>query len=172
MHRMVGRTWRGVLTPGYFEPYNLPSNLSLWGLPWWLRGREPACQCRRHWRCGFCSWVRKIPWRRKRQPIPVFSPGESHEQRSLVGYGPWGVVKGSACTEQKGAGRQASLMGIFQASSSYFPKQIIKAGQVSPKGHSIYTSSFPRRARRREQSKAAGDPGTCAPSWGNSEGSR
>ena len=25
LHRMVGRTWRGVLTPGYFEPCNFPS---------------------------------------------------------------------------------------------------------------------------------------------------
>ena len=33
--------------------------------------------------------VRKIPWRRKWQPTPVFLPGESHEQRSLVGC-PWG----------------------------------------------------------------------------------
>ena len=32
------------------------------------------------------SWVRKIPWRTKRQPIPVFFPGKSHGQRSLVGY--------------------------------------------------------------------------------------
>ena len=29
---------------------------------------------------------RKIPWRRKWQPILVFLPGESHGQRSLVGY--------------------------------------------------------------------------------------
>ena len=34
--------------------------------------------------------VGKIPWRRKWQPIPVFSPGESHGQRYLVGYSPWG----------------------------------------------------------------------------------
>ena len=26
----------------------------------------------------------------KWQPIPVFLPGESHGQRSLVGYSPWG----------------------------------------------------------------------------------
>ena len=32
----------------------------------------------------------KIPWRRKWQPTPVFMPGESHEQRSLVCYSPWG----------------------------------------------------------------------------------
>ena len=24
------------------------------------------------------------------QPIPVFLPGDSHGQRSLVGYSPWG----------------------------------------------------------------------------------
>ena len=45
-------------------------------------------QCRRP---GFNSWVRKIPWRRKWQPTPVFLPGESHGRRNLVGYiSPWG----------------------------------------------------------------------------------
>ena len=29
-------------------------------------------------------------WRRAWPPIPVFLPGESHGQRSLVGYSPWG----------------------------------------------------------------------------------
>ena len=38
-------------------------------------------------RHGFDLWVRKIPWRRAWQPTPVFLPGESHGQRSLVGYG-------------------------------------------------------------------------------------
>ena len=42
--------------------------------PWCLSGKESACQCRRH---GFDPWVRKIPWRRKWQPTPVFLPGES-----------------------------------------------------------------------------------------------
>ena len=32
----------------------------------------------------------KIPWWRAWQPTPVFWPGESHGQRRLVGYGPWG----------------------------------------------------------------------------------
>jgi len=48
-------------------------------------GKESACQCRRHRRRGFRPWVGKIPWRRKWQPTPVFLPGESHGQRSLVG---------------------------------------------------------------------------------------
>ena len=33
--------------------------------------------------------VRKIPWRGEWLHTPVFLPGESHGQRSLVGYGPW-----------------------------------------------------------------------------------
>ena len=37
-------------------------------------------------RLGFSPWIRKIPWRRAWQPTPVFLPGESHGQRSLVGY--------------------------------------------------------------------------------------
>ena len=37
-------------------------------------------------RCGFDPWVRKIPWRQAWQSTPVFLPGDSHEQRSLVGY--------------------------------------------------------------------------------------
>jgi len=34
--------------------------------------------------------VGQIPWRRAWQPTPVFLPGESPGQRSLVGYSPWG----------------------------------------------------------------------------------
>ena len=44
-------------------------------------------QCKRH---RFDPWVRKIPWRREWQPTPVFWPGESCGQRSLVGSSPWG----------------------------------------------------------------------------------
>ena len=35
------------------------------------------------------TWVGKIPWRRKWQPTPVLLSGESHGQRSLVGYSLW-----------------------------------------------------------------------------------
>ena len=49
-------------------------------LPWWLSGKEFACQWRR---CGFDPWVRKIPWERKWLSTPVFLPGESHGQRCL-----------------------------------------------------------------------------------------
>ena len=34
-------------------------------------------------------WIRKIPWRKKWQPTPVFLPGKFNGQRSLIGYSPW-----------------------------------------------------------------------------------
>ena len=49
-------------------------------------------------RPGFDPCVRKLPWRRKWQPTPVFLPGKSHGQRSLMGYSPWGC-KESDTTE-------------------------------------------------------------------------
>ena len=60
------------------------------GIPWWLSGKESTCQCRR---CGFNPWVGKTHWRRKWQPTLVFLPGESHGQRSLMGYSPWGCKR-------------------------------------------------------------------------------
>ena len=62
-----------------------------WGFPGGGSGKKSACQwkrCRRH---GFDPWVGghgKIPWRRAWQLTLVFLPGESHGQRSLVGYSP------------------------------------------------------------------------------------
>ena len=49
-------------------------------------GKGPACQCRRHKRHGFDTWVGKILRKRKWQPSPVFLPGKSHGQTSLAGY--------------------------------------------------------------------------------------
>ena len=46
----------------------------------------------------FDPWVRKIPWGRKWQPIPVFSR-KSHGRRSLAGHSPF-CCKESDMTEQ------------------------------------------------------------------------
>ena len=50
-------------------------------------GKEPICNAgdTEMW---FDPWVGKLPWRRKWQLTLVFLPGESHGQRSLVGYSP------------------------------------------------------------------------------------
>ena len=78
----VGHDWAISLSTHYL------------GLPWWLSGKESACQS---WRARDAdlipAWVRKIPWRRKWQPTPVLLPGKFHAQRSLVGYSPWGCKK-------------------------------------------------------------------------------
>ena len=58
------------------------------GFPVGTNGTEPACQCRRHKRCGFDPWVRKITWRQAWQLTPVFLPGKPHGQWNLAGYSP------------------------------------------------------------------------------------
>ena len=60
------------------------------GFPGGSSGKEPTHQCRKLKRRGFNPWVRKILWRRIWQCTPVFLPGGSHRQRSLVGYSLYG----------------------------------------------------------------------------------
>ena len=74
------------------------TQMVLEGFPGGTSGKEPTCQCRRCKRCEFDPWVRKVPWRREGQPTTVFLPGESHGQKRLVGYSPWGC-KESNITE-------------------------------------------------------------------------
>ena len=57
------------------------------GLPGGSDGKESACKAGD---LGFFPGSRKILWRREGQPTLVFLPGESHGQRSLAGYSPWG----------------------------------------------------------------------------------
>ena len=50
-------------------------------------------QCSKRRRCGFSSWVQKIPWRREWLPASVFLPGEFHGQTTQMGYSPQGCKK-------------------------------------------------------------------------------
>ena len=58
------------------------------GFPRWLGVKESTFQYRTHNRLRFDPLVRKIPCRKKWQPTPVFLPGKSYTQKSLVGYSP------------------------------------------------------------------------------------
>ena len=69
------------------------------GFPGGPSRKEPTCQYRKHKRCRFNPWVWKIPWRRAQQQSPVFLPGESHGQRSLVGYGPQGLKQSDVTSD-------------------------------------------------------------------------
>ena len=77
--------------------------------------KELACQSRGRKRCKFDPWVWKIPWRRAWQPTPVFLPGESHGQRSLVGHSP--------CRHQE----SVSQICLF----SFFPNFLVQVSMVS-----------------------------------------
>ena len=70
--------------PQMQSPKNFPSG---------SEGKESSCNAGGA-KGRFDPWVRKIPWRRKWEPTPVFLPGESHGQRSLAGYSPWGCRVG------------------------------------------------------------------------------
>ena len=72
--------------------------------------------CRRHKRCRFSPWVRKIPWSKKWQPTPVFLPGKFHGQRSLAGCSLWGH-KESDTTER---------LCVYITMSQSFPPVYIK----------------------------------------------
>ena len=100
---------------------NLPilrSAMPMSGCPRWLTGKESGSQYRRH---GLDPWVRKIPWRKKWQPTPVFLPGESHGQRSLAGYSPW-HCKGSDMTEWV-THSQRNIVWSFSEGKFYFQRE-------------------------------------------------
>ena len=104
------------------------------GLLRWLSGKEPTCQWRR---CEFDLWVRKILWRRKWQPTPVFLPGKSHGQGSLVAYSLWGCkrVGHNLATKQH---EKMKTLGVVrgtqdrQASWIYSRRELCPAGSTQP----------------------------------------
>ena len=63
-------------------------SLTQMGFPGGSVGKESACNLG----IRVDPWVGKIPWRMAWQPTPVFLPGQSHEQRNLAGYSPWGHI--------------------------------------------------------------------------------
>ena len=68
------------------EEYSILWYTTSLGFPGGSDGKESACNA------GDPGLIldREIPWRREWQHTPVFSPEESHGQRSLAGYSPWG----------------------------------------------------------------------------------
>ena len=70
--------------------YLMLQSIFLYGLPWWLSGKETPWQCRK---CRLDPWVRKIPWRRNGNILQYSCLGKSNGQKSLVGYSSWGHTK-------------------------------------------------------------------------------
>ena len=86
VERPVAVSARGQTAPHEVVALSFRMCAELWSICF-LAGsvvKNPAAKA------GDTDCLGKIPWRRKWQPIPAFLPGESHGQRSLVGYSPWG----------------------------------------------------------------------------------
>ena len=69
-----------------------PLSTLAWKIPW---AEEPGglqsmglLRVGQDWETSISLFI-FLHWRRKWQPTPVFLPGESHGQKSLVGYSPW-----------------------------------------------------------------------------------
>ena len=75
-------------------------------------GKESACRCRRHKRCGFGSWVGKIPWRRDRLSTPVFLgfPHGSAGKESACNARDLGSIPGLGRSLEKGKATHSSIL--------------------------------------------------------------
>ena len=60
------------------------------GFPGGASGKEPACQCRQHKEMQVQSLGWEDPLAEGTEPTPILLTVESHGQRSLAGYSPWG----------------------------------------------------------------------------------
>ena len=79
---------------------------------WLAEAQTKGSTCRRR-RCLFDPWVGKMPWRRKWQAAPVFLPGESRGQRSLVACSPWGLQRVRHESNTNVAGLQSCLLFLL-----------------------------------------------------------
>ena len=88
-----------VRLPGWLSVKNLPANAGDTGDP----------------------WLRKIPWGREWQPTPIFLPGKSHGQRSLVGYSPWGCrIRHNWVTKRHTVADQSRVQIFLHSYASIF----------------------------------------------------
>ena len=131
------------------------------GIPRWCSGKVSTCQCRRHRRCGFDPWVRKVLWRRKWQPTPVFLPGKFHGQKNLVVYSPRGHKEsdttGQLSTHPLGTNKTIFLSGKNNRSSVISRKktqlkliQALKKKLLQGDHFELMTRKAPRFSQGRE----------------------
>ena len=93
------------------------------GFPGGSVGKESACNSRDVGEHEFNPRLRNIPWRRTWQPTPIFLPGESHGQRSLAGYCPWGDKELDTTEATKHTGTWFSIVTfrVFPLFSPHIP---------------------------------------------------
>ena len=78
LYYTVGPYWLSILNIPVLHVKVFPGGSAVTNLP------------TMHWKHMFDLWVGMIPRRRAWQPTPIFLPGESHGQKSLMGSRTWG----------------------------------------------------------------------------------
>ena len=111
----------------------------------------------------FDPWVGKIPWRRKRQPTPVFLPGESHGQRSLAGYSPWGRRELDT-TERRSPGQERRFPGD-SGSRGGGGSRLPRVGTERSPSPSVHQE--PGRPSNSHGLAGAAEPGIRGEGWGS-----
>ena len=99
-HVKVGKSRRSFLSclrssendPWFYSPFFSTSLFAISiGFPDGSSGKEFACNAGDTGDVGSIPGSGRSPWRRRWKPTPVFLPGKSQGQRSLVGYSPKGL---------------------------------------------------------------------------------
>ena len=97
------------------------SSTLAWKIPW--MEKSGGLQSMGSLRVGH-DWATSLSlftfmcWRRKWQPTPVFSPGESQEQRSLVGCRLWGRTESDTTERLSSSSSSSSILTWVWASSA------------------------------------------------------
>ena len=69
--------------------------------------------------------VRKISWRSTQKPTSVFLPAESHRERSLAGYSPWGHRVRHDWSDLAHTYRSEAQFGIMPPTASWMDRLIM-----------------------------------------------
>ena len=89
------------------------------GLPWWLSSKKSTCNAGD---AGSISGSGRCPGEGN---TPVFLPGKSHGQRSLVGYSPWiARVRHNLATKPPPSPETRGLHKEYSQLIEIMPKQI------------------------------------------------
>ena len=103
-------------------------------------------------------------WRRAWQPTPVFLPGESHGQRRLAGYSPWGR-KESDVTEWLSTAvrqREEKCFSYIQKKNVSFWGLLEKIYHQFPTGNFLVTCLGISRKLPMKTTPIAKEPSTCS----------
>ena len=107
-------------------PWNVTICCLIWGFPGGTSDKEPPANAEdvrdTHWVPG----LGRFPWRR--QPTPVFWPGKSHGQMSLVGYSLW-YFRESDTNEQHMQAHTRQTRYVWFFSYILLPKTLAGCGK-------------------------------------------